>query len=330
MDDEDNDGILPDVFDEDLEDECPDLTVPQAHDLTLQDSRCDARGIAGWEAVDALAGYLVGLNRTITALSNGEVAEILRLYAFLNFFDQTPTRYTLKTKITTLPGPWRASRKRNGSDPGQQAAERLFMVHGQAAHRPDHNRVSECVALKLLRLVEDSREIMDRSDLVLVTMNTTTVSCWWGTYYPARCCFLWKQLYGELVLYLPATPNTLPELDFFSSGTPGTLPGVLLCPSATPSSHSRLVHLPGTPCTLPCLVFHPTTTLSIQPGLVCHPPTTLSIHPGLACHPTATLSILPGLAFHPTATLSILPGLACNPPTTLSLLPGLVIHLLLS
>jgi hypothetical protein len=84
------------------------------------------------------------------------------------------------------------------------------MVHGQAAHRPDHNRVSECVALKLLKeykearnrpkdnqgrtfaipqsitmayshikqLVEDSREIMDRSDLVLVTINTTTVSCW--------------------------------------------------------------------------------------------------------------------------------------------------------
>ena len=40
MDDEDNDGILPDVFDEDLEDECPDLTVPQAHDLTLQVILC--------------------------------------------------------------------------------------------------------------------------------------------------------------------------------------------------------------------------------------------------------------------------------------------------
>ena len=84
------------------------------------------------------------------------------------------------------------------------------MVHGQAAHRRDHNRVSECVALKLLKeykevrnrpndnqgrtftipqsitmayfhirqLLEDSRELMDKSDLVLVTINTTTVSCW--------------------------------------------------------------------------------------------------------------------------------------------------------
>ncbi|KAK0139240.1 hypothetical protein N1851_024171 [Merluccius polli] len=115
--------FLPEILDEDLEDECPDVTVPQAHDLTLQvilcqqspieerdaspspvhspieesdarpvltpfeesglvtpspDTKCDGRGVAGWEAVDALAGYLVGLNRTITALSNAEVAEILR------------------------------------------------------------------------------------------------------------------------------------------------------------------------------------------------------------------------------------------------------------
>lgn len=87
---------------------------------------------------------------------------------------------------------------------------RLFMVHGQAAHRPDHNRISECVALKLYKeykearnrpkdnkgrtfaipqsivmayshikqLVEDCREIMDRSDLVLVNINNTTVSSW--------------------------------------------------------------------------------------------------------------------------------------------------------
>lgn len=84
------------------------------------------------------------------------------------------------------------------------------MAHGQAAHRPDHNRVSECVALKLFKeyrearnrpkdnkgrtfaipqsivmtychikqLLEDSREIMDKSDLVLVNVNNTTVSSW--------------------------------------------------------------------------------------------------------------------------------------------------------
>ncbi|XP_073724498.1 uncharacterized protein [Misgurnus anguillicaudatus] len=174
------------------------------------DTRCDARGIPGWEAVDALAGYLVGLNRTITALSNAEVAEILRLYSHLSAFDKTPTSYSLKSKKQNLSGPWRASRKRSGSAPGQQAAERLFMVHGQAAHRPDKNRISECVALKLYKeykqprnrpkdnkgrrfaipqsivmtyshikqLVEYCKEIMNRTDLVLVNINNTTVSDW--------------------------------------------------------------------------------------------------------------------------------------------------------
>lgn len=87
---------------------------------------------------------------------------------------------------------------------------RLFMVHGQAAHRPDHNRVSECVALRLYKefrearnrpkdnkgrtfaipqsivmaychikqLTEDCKEILDNSNLVLVTINNTTVSSW--------------------------------------------------------------------------------------------------------------------------------------------------------
>lgn len=87
---------------------------------------------------------------------------------------------------------------------------RLFMTHGQAAQRPDANRVSECVALKLLKefrearnrpkdnkgrtfpipqaivmtyshikqLLEDCRELLDKTNLVLVTINNTTVSSW--------------------------------------------------------------------------------------------------------------------------------------------------------
>ncbi|XP_053699560.1 uncharacterized protein LOC128746500 [Synchiropus splendidus] len=174
------------------------------------DTRCDSRGVPGWEAVDALASYLVGLNRTVTALSNTEVAEIVRLYGRLHTQDQMTPKYTLKSHKTTLPGPWRASRKRSGSAPGQQAAERLYMVHGKAAHRPDLNRVSECVALKLYhefrvarnrpkdnkgrtfpipqaivmtyshikQLLEDSKDIMDQTDLLLVNINNTTVSSW--------------------------------------------------------------------------------------------------------------------------------------------------------
>ena len=32
--------FLPEILNEDLEDECPDVTVPQAHDLTLQVILC--------------------------------------------------------------------------------------------------------------------------------------------------------------------------------------------------------------------------------------------------------------------------------------------------
>lgn len=86
--------------------------------------QCDSRGFPGWEAVDNLAEYLLNLSRTITALSTTEVAEILRLYSALHAIDKRPSKYTLKSKKRTLSGPWRASRKRSGSAPGQQAAER--------------------------------------------------------------------------------------------------------------------------------------------------------------------------------------------------------------
>lgn len=74
--------------------------------------------------MDNLAAYLVGLNRTITALSAAEIEEIKRLYTLLDDADKAPMEYSLKSKKRTLLGPWRASRKRSGSVPGQQAAER--------------------------------------------------------------------------------------------------------------------------------------------------------------------------------------------------------------
>ena len=87
---------------------------------------------------------------------------------------------------------------------------RLFMVHGQAAQKPTTNRISECVCLKLYKmylqardrpqdaagkrlpipqaivrrythikmLLEDSRNVVKNTNLVLVTINNTTVSAW--------------------------------------------------------------------------------------------------------------------------------------------------------
>lgn len=49
----------------------------------------------GWRADDALAAYLVGLNRTITALSAREEAEIVRLYCALHSMDKAPSRYKI-------------------------------------------------------------------------------------------------------------------------------------------------------------------------------------------------------------------------------------------
>lgn len=48
--------------------------------------------------MDNLAAYLVGLNRTITALSAAEVEEIKRLYILLNDADKAPMEYALKSK----------------------------------------------------------------------------------------------------------------------------------------------------------------------------------------------------------------------------------------
>ncbi|MEQ2189803.1 hypothetical protein GOODEAATRI_029126, partial [Goodea atripinnis] len=173
-------------------------------------TRCDSRGFPGWEAIDNLAEYLLSLNRTITALSTTEVAKIMQLYSALHAMDKRPSKYTLKSKKRTLSGPWRASRKRSGSAPGQQAAERLFMTHGQAAQRPDTTRITECICLKLLKeyqqarnrpkdckgkvlpipqsivqtychvkqLLEDCQPIQDKTNLLLVTINNTTVCAW--------------------------------------------------------------------------------------------------------------------------------------------------------
>jgi len=92
--------------------------------LNFQSIQCDSRGVLGWEAVDSLAAYLVGLNRTITALSSQEEDNIVKLYMALHAMDKVPSKYGQRVKKKTLPGPWRASRKRSGSAPGQQAAER--------------------------------------------------------------------------------------------------------------------------------------------------------------------------------------------------------------
>ncbi|XP_054875194.1 uncharacterized protein LOC118471340 [Amphiprion ocellaris] len=180
--------------------------------LVTETTQCDSRGAVGWDAVDALAAYLVSLNRTITALSTKEEADIVHLYTALHDMDKAPSRYSHKARkrARVSAGPWRAPRKPSTSAPGLQAAERLYMTHGQAAQDPEVNRVSECVCLRLAKefeqvrnrpkdtkgktmpipqsivsiyshirqLLEDSRVVLDQTNLVLVPVNNTTVSSW--------------------------------------------------------------------------------------------------------------------------------------------------------
>lgn len=49
----------------------------------------------GWDAVDALSAYLLGLNGTITALSVKEEEDIVRLYTALHAMDKKPSRYKI-------------------------------------------------------------------------------------------------------------------------------------------------------------------------------------------------------------------------------------------
>jgi hypothetical protein len=93
---------------------------------SFQGTKYDARGLPGWDAVDNLSAYLVGLNRTATALSVHEAEEVVRLYSQLAVMDKSAIKYKKKLRKTVLPGTWRISRKRecSGSAPSQQAAER--------------------------------------------------------------------------------------------------------------------------------------------------------------------------------------------------------------
>ena len=93
-------------------------------ETTSPDAREDSRGFPGWEAVDALASYLVDLDLSATALTTAETNNIVSLYNKLHTRDKSPTKYSVKSKRATLPGPWRASRKREGAQPGVQATER--------------------------------------------------------------------------------------------------------------------------------------------------------------------------------------------------------------
>ncbi|KAK7880865.1 hypothetical protein WMY93_032504 [Mugilogobius chulae] len=204
-------SILPDIDEDWAEDSLSPASV-QATDMPHPHNEiatCDSRGVPGWEAVDKLAEYLVSsiglllLYLLLRQMTLGVCTLICSQWTRLS----VNTLRSVRRGTCLDPGGTRAT---ECSAPGQQAAERLFMVHGQAAHKPDITRISECVALKLLKeyqparnrpkdvkgktlpltqaivqtyshikqLLEDNQLILQQTNLVLVTVNNTTVSSW--------------------------------------------------------------------------------------------------------------------------------------------------------
>ncbi|CAL8234303.1 unnamed protein product [Boreogadus saida] len=319
--------------------------------LVTQTSQCDSRSVVGWDAVDNLAGYLVGLNRTITALSLKEEVDIVQLYTALHVMDKKHSSYTQKArkKGKASGGPWRAPMRPSGSAPGQQAAE-----------SPDHIMMWESCIVP--QTIHDSRPSSPGSRTPqgggaitkhdAASSGNSCMESWSSTYQPP------PTNYQSWTSFLQAPPEHSQEYSSAHQLPPAHTQG--WSTYQAPLAHSHVwsstqpppsasnqgwsaTHPPpsassqGWPSTHPppsasnqgWSATHP-PPLSILPGLAFHPPTTLSVQLGLVCHPPTTLRILPGLACHPPTTLRILPGLACHPPTTLRILPGLVIHLLLS
>ncbi|CAL8315662.1 unnamed protein product [Arctogadus glacialis] len=195
-------------------------------------------------------GYLVGLNRTITALSLKEEVDIVQQYTALHVMDKKHSSYTQKArkKGKASGGPWRAPRRPSGSAPGQQAAERSLRtmrvrqksasdtVPGHLYHVPFHTQAPP----------EHSQEYSSAHQLPPAHTQG------WSTYQaPLAHSHVWS--------------STQPP------------------PSASNQGWSA-THPPTTLSILPGLVCHPIATLSILPGLAFHPPTTLSILPGLVIH----------------------------------------------
>uniref|UniRef100_A0AAV2MI44 Uncharacterized protein n=1 Tax=Knipowitschia caucasica TaxID=637954 RepID=A0AAV2MI44_KNICA len=85
---------MPELLAGDARDQLLEGDTEPIEPVTPETSQCDSRGVVGGESVDALAAYLAGLNRTTTALSAKEEAEIVCLYTAL--MDKAPSRYSQK------------------------------------------------------------------------------------------------------------------------------------------------------------------------------------------------------------------------------------------
>ncbi|KAI7795329.1 hypothetical protein IRJ41_014506, partial [Triplophysa rosa] len=108
-------------------------------------------GIAGWDKVQDLAGYLVGL-REAPYLTDLQVTEAIQLWTALPDFDKQRVNYQPRHQPQLTHGRFKAT-KRSGVTPGVESVKRCLIGHpGGPAQWPSTSRLLEGICMKLRAL----------------------------------------------------------------------------------------------------------------------------------------------------------------------------------
>eukprot|EP00794_Sanderia_malayensis_P021122 gene21122-23194_t len=167
----------------------------------------DSRGIPGWDKVNHLAKFLVGM--TGISVSRAEAVRVKELYAALEDFDRKPLVYKSVLKNPSQ-GRFARSKHRSGHV-GVDSIARCFISAGSPALPPSRSRVVEAICLQLLEVYPcpateatysgrrhsinrwhlilvaynrirarlfHSRELLSGTDLTLYNLNEKQISLW--------------------------------------------------------------------------------------------------------------------------------------------------------
>ncbi|RVE70979.1 hypothetical protein OJAV_G00069880 [Oryzias javanicus] len=105
-------------------------------------------GIAGWDKVQDLASYLVGLHEA-SYLTEPQVTEAIRLWTALPDFDKKRVIYQPRHQPQLTHGRFKAP-KRSGVTPGVESVKRCLIGHpGGPAQWPSTSRLIEAICVKL-------------------------------------------------------------------------------------------------------------------------------------------------------------------------------------
>ncbi|CAM4568810.1 unnamed protein product [Leuciscus chuanchicus] len=108
-------------------------------------------GIAGWDKVQDLAGYLVGL-REAPYLTDLQVTEAIQLWTALHDTDKQRVNYQPRHQPQLTHGRFKAP-KRSGVTPGVESVKRCLIGHpGGPAQWPSTSRLVEAICTKLCAL----------------------------------------------------------------------------------------------------------------------------------------------------------------------------------